>query len=78
LGLLFRRATGPFDFLVFVGAALGVVTVGLSYYSFRRVLSGLEGSIDEKALFRLLVAANSMATGGYMSCVMAVMLLEHR
>jgi hypothetical protein len=74
IGLQFSRGS---DVLTLASITGGVMLIGFSYYSFRRVLNRLGGKIDEGALSKLLVAANLMAIFAYLICIFALDLGSH-
>ena len=63
---------GRTDGLSVASIASGIAVIGVSYYAFRRAIGRLAAAIDEKSLSNLLVAANSMAFFGYLTCITAV------
>ncbi len=70
LGVRFWR--GRADGLTSAALIGGIAVIGVSYYTFRRAISRLDVSIGERPLSNLLVAANSMASFGYLTCIIAL------
>jgi hypothetical protein len=71
-----RSADASFDRLFLSAAAVGIAAIGFSYLNFRRALNRIDGRIDEAVVYKLLVAANSIAIFGYTAC-MALLSVHH-